>query len=49
MEQLHPGAVLLLHAVSSDNTQALGRIIDGARAQGYEFKSLDGMEKRTYR
>lgn len=38
---LHPGAVMLLHAVSSDNTSALGEIIDTARGMGYEFKSLD--------
>lgn len=38
---LHPGCVILLHAVSSDNTEALGRIIDQAREQGYTFKSLD--------
>lgn len=49
MAQLHPGAVILLHAVSSDNAGALSRIIDGARSQGYTFKSLDQMEKRTYR
>lgn len=40
MKQLHPGAVILLHAVSKDNAEALGRIIDDARAQGYEFHSL---------
>ena len=39
--QLHPGAVILLHAVSKDNADALGQIIDEARRQGYEFKSLD--------
>ena len=38
---LHPGAVILLHAVSSDNTAALGDIIDAARSMGYEFCSLD--------
>ena len=38
--RLHPGAVILLHAVSKDNTAALGDIIDWARAQGYVFKSL---------
>lgn len=38
--RLHPGAVILLHAVSSDNAQALGDIIDWARAQGYEFRAL---------
>ncbi|MCS7459599.1 delta-lactam-biosynthetic de-N-acetylase [Paenibacillus doosanensis] len=48
MGQLHPGAVILLHSVSSDNAEALGRIITAAREQGYEFKSLDQMEKRTY-
>lgn len=39
--QLHPGAVILLHSVSKDNADALGAIIDEARKQGYEFKSLD--------
>ncbi|GAA3404333.1 delta-lactam-biosynthetic de-N-acetylase [Paenibacillus hodogayensis] len=39
--QLHPGAVLLLHAISSDNAGAMGAIIDYARQQGYEFKRLD--------
>lgn len=41
VEQLHPGAVILLHSISKDNTEALGSIIDEARRQGYEFKSLD--------
>lgn len=38
--RLHPGCVLLLHAVSQDNADALGDIIDYAREQGYEFKQL---------
>lgn len=38
---LHDGAVILLHAVSKDNAEALGDIIDYARAQGYEFAPLD--------
>lgn len=38
--RIHPGAVILLHAVSSDNAQALGDIIDTARNMGYEFRSL---------
>ena len=38
--RLHPGCVLLLHAVSQDNADALGDIIDYARAQGYEFRHL---------
>ncbi|MNZ83738.1 Peptidoglycan-N-acetylmuramic acid deacetylase PdaA precursor [compost metagenome] len=41
MKQLHPGAIILLHSVSSDNKNALGSIIDEARRQGYEFKSLN--------
>lgn len=49
MSQLHPGAVILLHSVSRDNAEALGRIIDAARSQGYEFKSLDELTTRTYR
>ncbi|MBD2863917.1 MULTISPECIES: delta-lactam-biosynthetic de-N-acetylase [Paenibacillus] len=39
--QLHPGAVILLHSVSSDNAEAMGSIIDYAREQGYEFKHLE--------
>lgn len=39
--QLHPGAVILLHSVSKDNAEAMGRIIDYARRQGYEFRSLE--------
>ena len=38
---LHNGAILLLHAVSSDNADALERIINYAKEQGYTFKSLD--------
>lgn len=34
---LHNGAILLLHAVSSDNAEALDAIIKEARSQGYEF------------
>ena len=41
INRIHPGAVILLHAVSSDNAQGLGEIIDTARSMGYEFRSLD--------
>jgi peptidoglycan-N-acetylmuramic acid deacetylase len=41
MSRYHNGAILLLHAVSSSNSAALGRIIDGLRAQGYSFGTLD--------
>lgn len=36
-ENFHDGAVLLLHAVSKDNADALASIIQEARKQGYEF------------
>ena len=39
--RFHPGAVILLHAISQDNAGALGRIIDEAHNQGYTFKTLD--------
>lgn len=47
MAQLHPGAVILLHSVSKDNTEALAKIIDDAKSKGYQFKSLDEMQNRT--
>ena len=40
MSRLHDGAVILLHSVSEDNAAALSEIIDKARGQGYEFRSL---------
>jgi len=40
MDNLHNGEILLLHAVSSSNSEALPEFIDAVKAQGYEFKSL---------
>lgn len=40
-KRVHPGAVMLLHSVSKDNAEALDKVIDEIRKQGYEFKSLD--------
>lgn len=37
MRNLHNGAVILLHAVSRDNAEALGSIIKGAGEKGYSF------------
>ncbi|MDB5052905.1 MAG: polysaccharide deacetylase [Bacilli bacterium] len=48
MSQLHPGAVIMLHTVSKDNAEALGKIIDDARNRGYEFKSLDQLTNKNY-
>jgi peptidoglycan-N-acetylmuramic acid deacetylase len=41
MNQIHPGAIILLHAVSEDNAEALERIIQDLKKEGYTFKSLD--------
>ncbi|WP_138417995.1 delta-lactam-biosynthetic de-N-acetylase [Aquibacillus sediminis] len=41
VDQLHPGAVILLHTVSKDNAEALEHLIDDIRQRGYTFKSLD--------
>ncbi len=38
--RLHPGCVLLLHAVSEDNAAALPDIIDWAQGEGYTFLPL---------
>ncbi len=43
MPYLHDGAIILLHAVSSDNAYALERIINDAKSAGYEFKSVDDL------
>jgi peptidoglycan-N-acetylmuramic acid deacetylase len=48
VSQLHPGAVILLHSVSRDNAEAMAAIIDEARRQGYEFKSLDALTVKQY-
>mgnify|MGYP000933139750 CR=1 FL=1 len=37
----HPGAIILLHAVSSSNTEALGDMLKYLRDQGYTFASLN--------
>ena len=44
--KFHPGAVILLHAVSSDNASALGKIIDSAHKKGYRFATLDEYYKK---
>ncbi|MCX7748428.1 MAG: polysaccharide deacetylase family protein [Clostridia bacterium] len=40
-EHMHNGAVLLIHAVSRDNAEALDRVIKELVAQGYIFKTFD--------
>ncbi|WP_442600286.1 delta-lactam-biosynthetic de-N-acetylase [Neobacillus sp. D3-1R] len=41
MRQAHPGAIMLLHTVSKDNADALEKVIQDLKKQGYQFKSLD--------
>lgn len=40
MTNYHPGAIILLHAVSRSNTEALPDIIDSLIAEGYRFGTL---------
>ena len=39
-DQLHPGAIYLLHAVSNTNTEVLPDLIDYVKQQGYTFKTF---------
>ena len=41
LKSFHNGTVILLHAVSRGNAEALGEAIDIARKEGFVFKSLD--------
>ncbi len=43
MDNLHNGALMLLHAVSKDNTEAMDRILKDIKAQGYTFGTLDDL------
>jgi len=45
INNLHNGAILLLHAVSSDNAEALDAIIKEAKNQGYVFGDVHELEK----
>ena len=40
-EGVHDGAVLLLHAVSRDNAEALEQVITDLKATGYQFRSFE--------
>lgn len=40
LERIHNGAIILMHIVSSDNSNALPKIISDLRIQGYEISSL---------
>jgi peptidoglycan-N-acetylmuramic acid deacetylase len=44
MENYHNGAIILLHAVSESNTEALDDIIKALKAEGYRFGNLYEVE-----
>lgn len=43
VNNLHNGAIVLLHTVSRDNALALGKIIDKIHEDGYEIRNLDSL------
>ena len=43
MDNLHNGALLLLHAVSKDNAEAMDKMLKDIKAQGYSFGTLDDL------
>lgn len=45
LNNLHNGAIILLHSNSKDNANILDDVIKQAKEMGYEFKSLDEFEK----
>ena len=45
LDNIHPGAVILLHGNSKDNTNVLDSVIKEVKNMGYEFKSLDKFER----
>lgn len=48
MQQVHPGAIVLLHTVSEDNAKALEKIIIDLKKRGYSFKSLDDLMIKNF-
>lgn len=40
MDNLHDGAIILMHSVSSSNNEALPRVIDAIHEKGYTFKTV---------
>lgn len=45
LNNIHNGAVILLHGNSKDNTNVLDECIKEIKSMGYEFKSLDEFER----
>lgn len=44
LDGAHPGAIMLLHAVSDTNAKVLEEVLLKLQKQGYEFKSLDDLK-----
>ncbi len=44
LDNIHPGAIILLHGNSKDNTNVLDYCIKEIKNMGYEIKSLDEFE-----
>ena len=44
MTNYHPGAIPLLHSVSSSNAEALDKIIKALKEEGYKFATLDELK-----
>jgi len=44
LDNLHNGAIILLHATSRDNSEILDYLIREIRERGFEFRSLDEFE-----
>lgn len=45
LDNMHNGAIILLHSTSEDNANMLDDMIKEAKSMGYEFKSLDEFER----
>ncbi len=45
-DNLHNGAVILLHPTSQTNAEILGDVIDECRSQGYRFGTLDELTQK---
>jgi len=45
LDNVHNGAVILLHSNSKDNSNILSDVIKGVRDMGYEFDTLDNFEQ----
>lgn len=47
MNNYHNGSIMLLHAVSQSNTEALDQILKDLKAKGYVFQTLDQLPPAT--